>query len=165
MSSADLSASGPDPKSRYDKDVGICNAAVGSPQTVDIVKTDVYPSYHCTAWMDVKNLGSIPVKVKSIMLVVGTSSPVLIAPFGTSTPIVGLDLDGIGGDDVEIQVTGFELCQQIDPFETVRMDIDQHILQDAPQNAVLMYTVDVEMAQWNELGSSVVGDECVFTGG
>jgi hypothetical protein len=54
-SSADPLESGPfvgSPNStttRYHKDMGRCEAAVSLPDSATLTKTNVYPSYHCTA--------------------------------------------------------------------------------------------------------------------
>ena len=174
-SSPDPSATGEDPKPHYDKDIARCAAAVGAqPDTATVFKDNVYPSYHCTAWFDVLNSGTIPVKVKSITLTVSTTSTTSTKVDPLSVSSTPLDLDNADGDDilatgadVEVTVTHIELCQQIEPQETVRMDIDQHILQEAPQTQTLSYTVKVEMAQWNELGDIVdtLTTECQFIGG
>lgn len=159
---------------RYDKDVGECSAQVSLPDTATLTKSNVYPSYHCTAWFDIVNNGSVPVKIKSITL------DILASP-GTSTKVnplagaIAIDLDNDDGDnilatepDVEVSVLDVLLCQQIDPQDpATRVTIDQHVLQDAPQGAFLLYTVKIEMAQWNELGNTVdpQTNECTVVGG
>jgi hypothetical protein len=166
-SSADPSATGTDPKPRYDKDVAKCVAAVTQTDVATITKDEVYPSYHCNAWLDVLNQGSIPVKVKSIAvsLTSTTSTPLLIDPAQPGfTPV---DLDNADGDfnlstggDIEIDFSGLTLCQQIDPGENHRLTVEQHILQAAPQSANLQYNIQITMGQWNELSNTVVANEC-----
>ena len=63
-SSADPSASGRDPKDHYDEDVAKCEASIDHDhQEAQIEKFDAYPSYFCTAWFDIRNVGTIPVKI------------------------------------------------------------------------------------------------------
>ena len=80
-SSPDPSATGEDPKPHYDKDVARCTAILPpeTPDAATVVKDNVYPSYHCTAWFDVLNSGTVPVKVKRIW-------PSALAVHSTSTP-------------------------------------------------------------------------------
>jgi len=167
-SSADPLESGPfvgssnSTTTRYDKDVGQCSAAVSSPDSATLTKTNVYPSYHCTAWFDIVNNGSVPVKIKSITLEVAATST-KIDPNGGP---LAIDLGDSPAPDVEVEVLGVTLCQQIDPQDpATRVTIDQHVLADAPQGDDLFYTVKIEMAQWNELGNTVVDTECAAAGG
>ncbi len=170
-SSADPAATGRDPKLRYNKDVAGCWAEPGDgPDSALMIEENVYPSYHCTAWFDVYNYGAVPVKVRRVILIPFTGSPVSVLPGPlTTTSPTPLDLDGDGYDDVEVQVSDIELCQQVDPDEVVTFNLDQHILQSTTQSTTLMYEIDVEMAQWNELGDDVgsgeFGPECVQMGG
>jgi len=142
LTSCDPMASGANAP-RWDKDVARCDAGITDDENVAwVTKTNVYPSYYCTAWFEIENDGTVPVRIAS-----ATVNGVAVTP-SVPTPF---DLDGDGLDDVEIHLTGLdEECQQIDPDEIVQMDIDQHILQDAPQGATLSYTVEVQLNQWNE---------------
>ncbi len=143
ISSCDPAASGRDPKPRYEKDVGWCGARVdGEDNNVGHVNIrNGYPSYFCTAWFDVLNDGSIPVKVASVTINGTPVTPSVATPF---------DLDGDGNADVDLHVSEIQLCQQIEPDETVQMDIDQHVRQEAAQNATFEYTVEVQLNQFNE---------------
>src|SRR3990170_4419463 len=156
--SCDPAATGPDPKRHYDKDVARCDASVDTANNNlgHIKKTNVYPSYHCTAWFEIHNDGTIPVKIASAVATWacpdGTAGSAKLVP---STPIlVDLDCDGVA--DASIHLTGVKICPQIDPSQRVLMDIDQHIEQGAPQGATLSYSVAVQFNQWNEPGPDCV---------
>ncbi len=140
-SSCDPAASGPDPKPRWDKDVAICTAAVLADGTGLVTKKNVYPGYFCTSWFGVHNSGSVPVRIAK-----ATVNGVGVVP-SVPTPF---DLNADGIDDVAIHLTGIDQCQQIDPSQRVLMDIDQEILQGAPQGSDLAYQVEVILQQWNE---------------
>lgn len=152
-SSADPAATGPDAKPHYDKDVARCQALIDG----SVVQDGAYPSYNCTSWFSMQNSGTIPLKVKRILLstLSGTQN---LAPggFPTLADLDDADLDGTNktGADAEIGVSDLNICQQIDPGETVRIAVSGHGLQAAPQGAGLSYSVDVETAQWNELATS-----------
>jgi hypothetical protein len=141
--SCDPAASGRDPKPRLDKDVARCDARVDPEDSnkAEVKKSNVYPGYFCTAWFDFINDGSIPVKIQSVKINGESVWPSVTTPF---------DLDGDKLADVEIHVSEIKVCQQIEPNELVQMDIDQHVLQEAPQDATLGYTVEVQLNQWNE---------------
>lgn len=145
MTSCDPAASGVDPKLHFDKDVARCDAMVDpdDDQVAIVKKSNVYPGYFCTAWFDVENTGTIPVKIVSATV---NGEPVIPSE---PTPF---DLDGDGLDDVKIHLTGIDICQQIEPGpeNAVQMDIDQEILQDAPEGSTLSYEVAVQLNQWNE---------------
>ncbi len=140
-SSCDPAASGPDPKPRFDRDVAICTAEVLADGTGLVTKKNVYPGYFCTSWFGVHNSGSVPVRIAK-----ATVNGVGVVP-SVPTPF---DLNADGIDDVAIHLTGIDQCQQIDPSQRVLMDIDQQILQGAPQGSDLAYQVEVILQQWNE---------------
>jgi hypothetical protein len=152
-SSADPAATGPDPKVRYDKDVARCEALIDGSVTQDAA----YPRYNCTSWFSMQNSGTVPVKLRRIR-VNTISGPKNLDPAGTLVTIdvddADFDGDNSTGSDVEVGASEFEVCQQIDPGETVRIAVSGQTLKQAPQGNSLNYTVDVEAAQWNELSTS-----------
>lgn len=158
LTSCDPAATGRDPKPHYDKDVARCDAAIdpNDNNLAHVLKRNVYPSYHCTAWFDILIDGTIPVKVASVLI-----NGIPIVP-SVPTPI---DLDGDGLADVEIHISEIELCSQLHPGDIVQMDIDQHILQEAPQGATLGYTVEVQLNQWNEPGPLCANDRIIDADG
>ena len=165
-SSADPLEPGPRAKSsatstaRYDKDIARCEAEVAAGQlnTAVITEENVYPSYHCTAWLEMQNYGTVPVKIKKIT--VSTSSTVINIDPARATSILDLDNADLDGDnstgaDLTIDISDVALCLQVDPGKTAQMTVDQHVLQEAPQGGSLSYSVALEMAQWNELGDEI----------
>lgn len=72
----DPAETGADPKLRYDKDVGSCEAEASAATDTDADQDGIqgatvtidngYPSYHCTAWFGIKNTGTIPWRVQAI---------------------------------------------------------------------------------------------------
>lgn len=147
LSSADPAETGPDPKARYEKDVARCTAA-GGLGVGAVTAEDVYPSYNCTAWFELQNSGSVPVKIRRITV----STMSTASNLDPSDGAIPLDLSGDILPDADFHVGSLKVCQQIHSGEIVWMDIDQHVLQPAPQGTPLGYTVDVEAAQYNELG-------------
>lgn len=142
FTSCDPAASGRDPKPHHEKDVAACVARITTnPNVAEVTKYNVYPGYFCTAWFDVKNDGTIPVRIQSVRVNGQSVIPSRPTPF---------DLDGDERPDVAIHVTGLQTCQQIEPGETIQMDIDQQVLQTAQQRTTLRYNVQVQLNQYNE---------------
>ena len=160
FSSCDPAASGKDPKDHYDKAVARCDARLATEaededqeqagiQTVFLAITNGYPSYHCTAWFDVVNNGSIPVLLNSFSI---ENTDVVPCEQGTAT----YDLDGNGADDIEICISGVPADGsklQLDPFrqDPYQLDLDLHILQSATQNVTMTFDGELFLHQWNEL--------------
>jgi hypothetical protein len=164
VTSCDPSATGRDPKPHYDKDVGRCDAAVvpdgqddepqpGS-QLARVALTNVYPSYHCTAWFAFQNSGTIPVHLHSAV-VAGTAA--LPCQQGSTS----YDLNADTQPDVEICLSGFDCIPntagdnecaepQIHPDDVFVMDLDIHVLQTADQATGYAFDAKVCMHQWNE---------------
>src|SRR3972149_2165252 len=140
-------ASGADPKARHDKDVASCRASLSADGlTGTVTKLQVYPGYFCTAWFEVHNTGNVPVRIAKATIQGREVLPNVATPF---------DLNNDGEPDVAIHLTGFDVCQQIDPSKRTLIDIDKQILQGAPEGQPLSYTVELQFNQWNE--------ECVRT--
>lgn len=141
-SSCDPAASGADPKARHDKDVGVCQATISADGLTGVVtKLRVYPGYFCTAWFEVHNTGNVPVRIAKATIQGQEVLPNVATPF---------DLDSDGRNDVAIHLTGFDVCQQIDPAARAFVDIDQEILQGAREGVTLNYEVQLQFNQWNE---------------
>jgi hypothetical protein len=153
--SCDPAETGRDPKDHYDKDVARCDAMFladgqdleeqeGS-QRARLAITNGYPSYHCTAWFDIHNNGTIPVHLHSVLVM---GAPVIRCEQGGSTPF---DLSGDGAPDIEICVSDLPAGEpQIHPSEEFQFNLDIHIMQTAPQGATLEFTSTICLHQWNE---------------
>lgn len=123
-SSCDPAASGRDPKPRFPVDVARCDASfTAGTATGQIVKTNVYPGYFCTAWFALQNNGTIPEVISDSQLC--DANGCHSVPPGVVTP---LDLNGDGASDVAIDITEIQPCQQINPGETILFDVDQQVL-------------------------------------
>lgn len=138
----DPAASGPDPKPRYDKNVGSCSASVNATdnQKATFEMVNAYPSYHNTAWFLIHYSGSVPAHISGVRVNGVSVTPCVPTPF---------DLSGDGVADVTIHVTGIEICQQLHYCDLVWLDLDVHVLQDAPQGATMTFDVEVDLTQWN----------------
>lgn len=126
--SCDPKAFGPNPD-RYDKDVGVCRAAVSADgMSLTVTVANGYPSYHCTVWFDILNSGTIPVKIQSLTL----------APLNFTE------------EQVTVALSQLTCGQQIDPNELAQGDVHIHVEQGAEMDATYTFTSDLLLVQWNE---------------
>jgi hypothetical protein len=125
-----------------DKDVGITSVEITDPHTVTVTLANVYPSYFASINVYAVNTGTIPLIIDKVLIgdVEIRKSP---------TPIVKLDLNEDGMEDIEIWwLDGFgaELKQgEMSPA----MTFWAHILEDAPEGATLTFAIEVVAVQWN----------------
>ena len=124
---------------------------------------NAYPGLSCTAWFDITNTGAVPLNIKRIVLETdyGTAfGAAAVELHGNETP-TGIDLDNAPADgniatdpDIAVEIEGIYINQQIAPGEAVRMAVHQRVLEAAPQNAALKYTLAVEFGQWAATGDT-----------
>jgi len=112
---------------RKDKDVGQCfvefDAKDPTGETLLVTILNAYPSYYCTVFFDVKNSGSIPVKIINLAAM---------------------------GPHITASWTQLEIGQQIHPGDMVPGDLDIHVEQSAPEGGELLLVGKIQLAQWNE---------------
>jgi hypothetical protein len=120
---------GPNP-GRYDKDVGKCVAVIDRDDKAKLHVTveNAYPSYHCTVWMDIKNSGTIPVKIQKLTL-----KPV-----------------NFEKGEVTLGLSELACGQQIDPEKVARGDIHLHVEQNAEMRHEYKFDAELLLVQWNE---------------
>jgi hypothetical protein len=96
------------------------------PDTIEILVSGAYPSYHCEAFFDVYNIGSVPVKV---------SAPVQVA----------------GPDWVALKEC-YEPWTQIEPNEYVLCKVHIHFTNtdDVDENTEYRFQFLIDALQWNE---------------
>lgn len=138
-SSCDPAAGGPDPKARRTYDAAGCDASVTDPEVARVALSGAYPGYVCTVWLDVANDGSVPVAVATLTVGASVAEP--------ATP-TDLDLDGDGTTDLRLEVGGFDLCDAIDPGETLRLRVVHEVMAPTDGTA-LTFDATIGVQQWN----------------
>ena len=112
---------------RKDKDVGVCIVALDEAdetgETLLVTISNAYPSYYCTVFFDIKNNGSVPVKILSMAAM---------------------------GPHITVAWSELFIGQQIDPGDVVQGDLELHVEQSAPQGSELTLVGKIQLAQWNE---------------
>jgi hypothetical protein len=144
-------------KARYTQDVARCDASivpapatslVPSGNTGQIVKTNAYPGYFCTAWFLIQNSGTVPVVVSDVQICDASGCHSVAFPLTHYQ----FDLNGDGVLDVDIDITEITPCQPILPRQSAYMDVDQEVLDGVPQGATLSETVKVVLSPWTKPG-------------
>lgn len=131
---------------RSDKDVGMLECTIDdNPQILHYTIHDGYPSYYADCQVEWLNDGTIPVDVADLRAG-PEGGPLVSIPFDTW---VDLDLDGDTFYDINLKVVN-GLLEQIDPGESDAYSVWVHVKQDAPQDAVLGFDIEIQLNQWNE---------------
>jgi len=148
---------------RYTKDVANTGSTY-SDKSATITVNQAYPCYWGSVIWDVKNIGTIPVKLYSVTLTELSKDKVEYVmnkalDIGTRY-YVDVDAQRVNtvlqaGDDFSFKLSAFG-CDQIDPFvEAVckglgYLDVTVHVEQDAEQKTEYDFTIDYVFANWNE---------------
>ncbi len=158
----DWNASGFPDKTGYEqpvvdaKDVGCTNVTVedtdgdGDNDLMTVNLYNVYPWYYSHIDFNVMNTGTVPIKIWRI---------IVVSPDGNRTYYeinaegvehgVPLDLNNDGHADV-VMWWGDNFGKQLHPGETAAISFDLTVLQEAPQNANLSFSIILQAVQWNE---------------
>lgn len=126
-----------------DKNVawGECDLSADG-KTLTVTLHNAYPCYFNEVGFYVWNCGTIPLRVDHVLI----NGEHKLTQIG----YVSLDLSGDGVDDFEIQY-GDNFGVQIHPgeFSPAEFSFWMHVLQPAPQDDVLTFTIEVVAVQWD----------------
>ncbi len=141
---------------RTDKDVAYTNTSLwdsdgdGDMDTMNVTIYNAYPWYFNHIAFEIKNCGTIPVKIWRVKIWNGTDDFVFYEiqeqqlQRGTM-----FDLDGDGKADVLIW-WGDNFGKQLHPGDYADISFDITILQNATENTLLQFSITLEAVQWNE---------------
>ena len=156
---------------RKDKDVGKSSAEVGADgQTASVTVLNAYPCYFTTAFFGIHNNGTIPVKVQvweehcsadhwvsfdsgATWEFKAASEWYVIVPCVLKHIIFAGPDEAPAADadhDLTVHLTQIKIGTQIDPSDTVWMDVDIHVGQGADELATYTFDERVLLVQWNE---------------
>lgn len=150
---------------RENKDVASTSSTFGD-TSAQVTVAEGYPCYWGSVVWDVKNTGSVPVKLYSVTLVaLSKNGPVWTGsiPLDIGTRYyVDLDIPNIdtsldAGDDFSF-ILSEKWTDQIDPYTWKDalhdgkgyLDITVHVEQDAEEKTNYDFTIDYVFANWNE---------------
>lgn len=134
---------GTPPYWRVDKNVawGDCEISEDG-KTLTVTLYNAYPCYFNSFSFYVENCGTVPLKIDHV-LVNGED-------WKTQTFYKAFDINGDGANDLELKYQD-NFGGQIEPgpgdFE---FSFWLHVLQPAPQDSALTFTIDLVAVQWNE---------------
>jgi hypothetical protein len=126
-----------------DKDVGITSCSITDDHTVTVTLTNVYPCYFTEVSMYAISTGSTPIIIDNVII----DGNVLRS---YTDNVYRLDLNGDGKPDIEIwwgNGFGTQLHQN---QRSPEMSFWIHVLQSAPQDATLSFTIEIVAVQYNE---------------
>ena len=153
---------------RYDKDVATTTVQGADTDTLSVSVSNAYPCYYAGVGFTIDNVGSIPVKIKSIELIKVSFGEVVIpveySLTACTTCYVHIYFDEeelvwkaevsdtlIEGAQFTIHISKLAVGDQIDDGESKLGDLCVHILQPAKQNASYDFSIRIVVAQWNEV--------------
>ena len=149
---------------RYDKDVAVCFVDGAGTQELTVIIENAYPCYLPTVIFTVDNIGTIPVMCGRLYLKNTQNRWKYSTDKGKSWTWVEknkvwfadscveywIDWDGDCKFESRIEYHTLMMGIQIDPGESLQSEWGIHIEQDAAENTELVYTLGVEVIQWNE---------------
>lgn len=130
-----------------DKDVGWTYAEITNDHLATIKLHNVYPCYFNMISLYMQVLGTIPVRIQSVTF----ESEYESVTIETGMPIFDLDLNGDGNPDIEFWWKDNFFGDQYHPSDYVEeISFWLHVMQPAPQDANLEFTISMQVVQWNE---------------
>ena len=141
-----------------DKNVGwgtvqLVPNAQGFNKRLDVTLYNTYPCYFNEVSFYLNNCGTIPIKVWKV-IINGVA-------YYAGQPYAAIDTNGDGAADVEIKWND-NFGQQYEPGipNTSEYSFWIHVLQPAPQNATLRFTIELWCVQWNEYVAGPLSPAC-----
>ncbi len=117
----------------------------GDNDTLEVTLHNAYPCYFNSVSFYVRNNGTIPLIIEKAVI---DSTEI----YSTPADPVQIDCTGDGYADVEI-LWGDHLGTQLEPGDPpVEISFWMHVLQEAPENADLHFTIELVGVQWNKYG-------------
>jgi len=138
-----------------DKNVGWGEATIGGTgnDTITLNFYNTYPCYFNMVSFYVRNDGTIPIKVWKVEVLDNNGNVIKTFYSSNQSNYAALDLnnvDNLNAPDVEIQY-GDNFGAQIEPGPFFgEFSFWVHLLQPAPQNETLTFSLKLTAVQWNE---------------
>jgi hypothetical protein len=133
---------------QIDKDIGNTTVYIVEdgecPNTIEVIMDKVYPCYYENIEMHVHNCGTIPWKIIRVNFTTPYEQKSI-----TGAGYLTLDMSGDGKPDVEIK-WGNSFGMQVDPCTEIELSFKIHVLQDAPEDTTMTFTITIIMINWNE---------------
>jgi hypothetical protein len=121
------------------KDVGCTDVVRENENTVRVIMYNVYPCYCVSVSVYPHNCGSTPLIVENVLINGYNMSNYEVREF---------DLNGDGDNDIEIE-WGNHIGVQLHYCNEPEISFRIHVLQDAPQDNTLYFTISLVAVQYN----------------
>ena len=131
------------------QDEDLNNPAGNNDLELNIHVYNAYPCYYCKVFnVNVKNTGSVPVKLKTSVYANDTKCELKIL---WGQYYYGCDVDGNKIDDIVLWgcFTSLE-GRQLEPGESIDFTVDMHVEQDAEESNTYTIKILIKGIQWNE---------------
>ncbi len=144
---------------QLDKDVG-CTEAVfidsdgdGDYDTLNITIHNAYPWYYTHVAFRVVNSGTVPIKIWRVLI---DGQAYYYLNEHELQQGVEIDLSNDGVPDITIW-WGDNFGVQLEPGDSADISLYITVLQGAPENSTLTFTVQLQAIQWNEYTPGPIG--------
>ncbi|HUW44667.1 MAG TPA: hypothetical protein VMW50_02615 [Dehalococcoidia bacterium] len=132
------------------KDVGYTDAVVIDSHTIELTMVNVYPCYFVAVSVYARNCGTIPLHFERVIIRSDYGEHIIDWIQADRYPAMELDLDGDGAPDIEFS-WGNHIGDQLHPGDdSGEISFWIHVMQPAPQGAVLTFQIILEAVQYNE---------------
>ena len=115
----------------------------GDDDTLKVTITNAYPCYKVSICFWVHNCGTIPLKIWKLIVKYRGIEEEFYDIFTKD-----FDIDGDGKADIRIEY-GNNFGTELDPCEGAGLSFTLYVLQDAPQDSELSFTMELVAIQWN----------------
>ncbi|MCE4603591.1 MAG: hypothetical protein F7B20_01325 [Aeropyrum sp.] len=154
---------------RTTKDVGCVEAQLldsdgdTDMDTVEVEVFNAYPFYYVNVDFDVRNNGTVPIKIRSVSFDLNCDGIVesieytelnegLVEDQGIYLDFIGNSVgtaDETGGGQLLVW-WGNNFGVQLEPFDDAGMSLDMVVLQEAEENSTYRFCIYLQAVQWNE---------------
>jgi hypothetical protein len=131
------------------KDVGSTTVSAITPDSVSVTIDNGYPYYYVHLAFVVHNNGSVPFRIWKVEFYTADGQTLVNTVYANSNRYVYLDIAGTSEPDVQIW-WGDPPGTQLEYCETEDISFEILVLQPAPQNTALDFTIKMVAIQWDE---------------
>ncbi len=141
---------------QMDKDVGVTTVTILDPgpgygRTLEVILDNAYPYYFVAVDFKIHGLSSHPpVKVWKVEFWVDNDLKGTFYETAAPTQFIELNLDGVGGNDLEIAFDTRVLGAQLELSWELDTSMEILVLQPAPQGEELKFQIKIWAIQWND---------------
>lgn len=141
---------------QLDKNVGwgtverVPDPETGKYKTLRVTLNNTYPCYFNEVTFYPENCGTIPWRINGAIVMWDNDGTKLFATIVSPGTYIAMDFNGDGAPDLEM-MWGNSIGAQVEPGGLPpEVSFWLHVLQPAPQNDTLEFTIELMVVQWDE---------------